>query len=67
MPSAPAVSQANVQKDIAPKKLGNDAKNLKYPFWFGGSAAAMSAAVTHPLDLGRHSSVLDKQRLMSEQ
>ena len=25
---------------------------LRYPFWFGGSAASMAAIVTHPLDLG---------------
>lgn len=24
---------------------------LRYPFWFGGSAASMAAVVTHPLDL----------------
>ncbi|KAL5603780.1 hypothetical protein FOVSG1_006530 [Fusarium oxysporum f. sp. vasinfectum] len=24
---------------------------IKYPFWFGGSASAMAACVTHPLDL----------------
>ena len=27
-------------------------KSLRYPFWFGGSAASMAAVVTHPLDLG---------------
>lgn len=26
--------------------------NIKYPFWFGGSASALAACVTHPLDLG---------------
>lgn len=25
---------------------------IRYPFWFGGSASAMAACVTHPLDLG---------------
>ncbi|KAF5594936.1 amidohydrolase 2 [Fusarium pseudocircinatum] len=25
--------------------------NIKYPFWFGGSASALVACVTHPLDL----------------
>ncbi|KAF5629804.1 uncharacterized protein FTJAE_8449 [Fusarium tjaetaba] len=25
--------------------------NIKYPFWFGGSASALAACVTHPLDL----------------
>lgn len=27
---------------------------VRYPFWFGGSAASMAAVVTHPLDLGRY-------------
>lgn len=27
-----------------------------YPFWLGGSASAMAACVTHPLDLGKSSS-----------
>lgn len=26
--------------------------NVRYPFWFGGSASCMAATVTHPLDLG---------------
>ncbi|KAF5637918.1 mitochondrial dicarboxylate transporter [Fusarium sp. NRRL 52700] len=26
-------------------------RNVKYPFWFGGSASALAACVTHPLDL----------------
>lgn len=25
--------------------------SIRYPFWFGGSAASMAAVVTHPLDL----------------
>ncbi|KAF5565863.1 hypothetical protein FNAPI_1411 [Fusarium napiforme] len=25
--------------------------NIRYPFWFGGSASALAACVTHPLDL----------------
>ncbi|KAL9622336.1 MAG: hypothetical protein Q9160_003347 [Pyrenula sp. 1 TL-2023] len=25
---------------------------IRYPFWFGGSAASFAACVTHPLDLG---------------
>jgi len=30
------------------------AASMRYPFWFGGSAASMAAVVTHPLDLGTH-------------
>lgn len=33
-----------------------------YPFWFGGSASAMAACVTHPLDLGKSCSLLSCPR-----
>ena len=39
----------------AQDKSTADAKkhaNIRYPFWFGGSASCMAATVTHPLDLG---------------
>ena len=39
----------------AQDKSTADAKkhaNVRYPFWFGGSASCMAATVTHPLDLG---------------
>jgi hypothetical protein len=26
---------------------------IRYPFWFGGSASCFAATVTHPLDLGK--------------
>jgi solute carrier family 25 (mitochondrial dicarboxylate transporter), member 10 len=35
----------------AHKEITRDTK-IKYPFWFGGSASALAACVTHPLDLG---------------
>ncbi|KAF7555587.1 hypothetical protein G7Z17_g2077 [Cylindrodendrum hubeiense] len=28
-----------------------NSSNVRYPFWFGGSASSMAACVTHPLDL----------------
>ena len=48
---APAVATApgNVQTRTRQRK---NAATLRYPFWFGGSAASMAAVVTHPLDLG---------------
>jgi hypothetical protein len=39
------------QKDGAVRPLSAKLK-LRYPFWFGGSAASLAAVVTHPLDLG---------------
>lgn len=30
---------------------GSATQQLRYPFWFGGSASCMAACVTHPLDL----------------
>lgn len=42
--------QSSQLKDALPKpKSGNPP--IHYPFWFGGSAAALAAVVTHPLDL----------------
>ncbi|RCI11920.1 hypothetical protein L249_4225 [Ophiocordyceps polyrhachis-furcata BCC 54312] len=37
-----------------PKSAAEDRtrSNIRYPFWFGGSASSMAACVTHPLDLG---------------
>ena len=48
---APAVANArrNVETATTQRKT---AANVRYPFWFGGSAASMAAVVTHPLDLG---------------
>merc|ERR1712000_247531 len=34
-----------------PKKQQVKTATIRYPFWFGGSAASMAAVVTHPLDL----------------
>lgn len=39
------------------------AKKIRYPFWFGGSAASMAAVVTHPLDLSVSNSCLSKLAL----
>ncbi|RMZ79531.1 hypothetical protein DV737_g3378, partial [Chaetothyriales sp. CBS 132003] len=36
---------------LAKSHTANINANIHYPFWFGGSAAAMAAVVTHPLDL----------------
>ncbi|EWG53944.1 hypothetical protein FVEG_17205 [Fusarium verticillioides 7600] len=37
------MTEANIKDAIESK--------IKYPFWFGGSASALAACVTHPLDL----------------
>lgn len=43
---------AQAQNVVKPKQDASPTAKLKYPFWFGGSAASMAAVVTHPLDLG---------------
>lgn len=43
-------SQSKSEKNVVNKpRSGNPP--IHYPFWFGGSAAALAAVVTHPLDL----------------
>ena len=52
--AAPAV--ANIPRNVEPAtKQRRTAATIRYPFWFGGSAASMAAVVTHPLDLGTSS------------
>ncbi|KAF8852671.1 putative dicarboxylate carrier protein [Acephala macrosclerotiorum] len=34
-----------------PRKKEWKPQNIRYPFWFGGSASCFAACVTHPLDL----------------
>lgn len=46
--TAPTVAKP----DVEPKPKAKSAA-VRYPFWFGGSAASMAAVVTHPLDLGK--------------
>ncbi|KAF4948407.1 hypothetical protein FSARC_13752 [Fusarium sarcochroum] len=42
---------ANISTEIRRQTdTGNNI--IKYPFWFGGSASALAACVTHPLDFG---------------
>lgn len=49
-PSRPDSDQMKEQKNVVNKpRSGNPP--IHYPFWFGGSAAALAAVVTHPLDL----------------
>lgn len=53
-PTASLPSTSKEPKDISRNvvtkpRSGNPP--IHYPFWFGGSAAALAAAVTHPLDL----------------
>jgi len=45
----PSKEQVKEQVKIDKPKSGNPP--IHYPFWFGGSAAAIAAVVTHPLDL----------------
>ncbi|KIW63296.1 hypothetical protein PV04_10154 [Phialophora macrospora] len=48
----PAPTVANPQRNVGPTvKQQKTAASIRYPFWFGGSSAAMAAVVTHPLDL----------------
>src|ERR1700761_3676043 len=49
----PAPALANTQRNVESAPLQRKtAATIRYPFWFGGSAASMAAVVTHPLDLG---------------
>lgn len=43
------IQERDTSKMSTQKKTGN--APIHYPFWFGGSAAALAAVVTHPLDL----------------
>jgi dicarboxylate transporter 10 len=43
------------EKRAQQKRAG---KNIKYPFWFGGSASCFAACATHPLDLGKAFAIL---------
>lgn len=45
----------------AHKETTGDTK-IRYPFWFGGSASALAACATHPLDLGTVTCFLDVER-----
>ncbi|KAK5091916.1 Mitochondrial dicarboxylate transporter [Exophiala xenobiotica] len=45
----PSKEEVKEQVKINKPKSGNPP--VHYPFWFGGSAAALAAIVTHPLDL----------------
>lgn len=47
------VNKAEAKVQASKDKL-LDAKNIHYPFWFGGSASCFAAMVTHPLDLGTY-------------
>ncbi|KAK5073067.1 Mitochondrial dicarboxylate transporter [Lithohypha guttulata] len=50
-PLSPASKeQKNTYKDVI-NKPKSGSPPIHYPFWFGGSAAAIAAIVTHPLDL----------------
>ena len=48
--SLSATDTPGAAKSVASKAKSNKS-NIHYPFWFGGSAAAFAAVVTHPLDL----------------
>ncbi|KAJ9653500.1 Mitochondrial dicarboxylate transporter [Neophaeococcomyces mojaviensis] len=47
--ASPKIEQKEQKNVVIKPKSGNPP--IHYPFWFGGSAAAMAAVVTHPLDL----------------
>lgn len=36
---------------MAAPEAENGRSSVRYPFWFGGSAAAMATCFTHPLEL----------------
>lgn len=46
-----STQQEKKEQDNVVKKPKSGSPPIHYPFWFGGSAAAMAAVVTHPLDL----------------
>ncbi|EXJ73573.1 uncharacterized protein A1O5_03334 [Cladophialophora psammophila CBS 110553] len=48
MPAA-STSSSEKKQGQGQRQMNN---NIRYPFWFGGSASSMAACVTHPLDLG---------------
>jgi hypothetical protein len=41
------------QEGALSRKKAWEKAQVRYPFWFGGSASCMAACVTHPLDLGK--------------
>jgi hypothetical protein len=43
------------------RKEAKKRPNVRYPFWFGGSASCFAACVTHPLDLGKDLSTPEGQ------
>ncbi|TVY56924.1 Mitochondrial dicarboxylate transporter [Lachnellula cervina] len=43
--------QSQEQQSPIKKRRNSLNKNVRYPFWFGGSASCFAAACTHPLDL----------------
>ncbi|EXJ90838.1 hypothetical protein A1O1_03943 [Capronia coronata CBS 617.96] len=47
-PIAPSVAKDAAKEAPMPQRK---TAAVRYPFWFGGSAASMAAIVTHPLDL----------------
>lgn len=50
--SQPALPKTDSKEQNADmKKPKKSSAPIHYPFWFGGSAAALAAIVTHPLDL----------------
>lgn len=49
--SNPAEKQQKTSINDAQKRPTSGSPPIHYPFWFGGSAAALAAVVTHPLDL----------------
>lgn len=49
LPNASEKPKDTARDVVAKPKAGNSP--IHYPFWFGGSAAAAAAVVTHPLDL----------------
>ena len=46
-------AKQSAAKDNEPKAKASGQQAIRYPFWFGGSAASMAAVATHPLDLGK--------------
>ncbi|KAF2250820.1 mitochondrial carrier [Trematosphaeria pertusa] len=49
-PAQPLPTLGNRTETTEPKRKTS---NIRYPFWFGGSATSMAACVTHPFDLVR--------------
>jgi hypothetical protein len=50
--SVSAAQQKQQRISEVKRRKAWEKEQVRYPFWFGGSASCFAACVTHPLDLG---------------